>query len=113
LRSSKGWSPSQCARELTQNAKNGKTVSDVGVNKLTGLLDKKDAKDASIDKSTDPVVPEDAGNSGWEDEAHDQRDFDVVAVLPDNNSILIEVGDVGSANTLWVFCISQQKNYEQ
>ena len=71
--------------------------------KLTGLLDEKDAEDASVDETADPVAPEEAGNSGGEEEAHDKRDLDVVAVLPDDNGVLVEVGDVSAANALGVF----------
>jgi hypothetical protein len=74
------------------------------------LLDKKDTKNASIDKSADPVVPEDARHGGREDETHHQCYFDVVAVLPDNDSILIQIRDVSSTDPLGVFYISQQNN---
>jgi hypothetical protein len=71
---------------------------------LTGLLNKEVAENAGIDETTDPIVPEEACNSSWEKNSHDEGDPDIVAVLPDDNWILIEIRNVGSSNAFGVFC---------
>lgn len=67
-----------------------------------GLLDKEDTEDTGVDESTHPIVPEKAGDSRREDQAHEQDDLDVMLVLPDDNGVLVEIGDVGAANALGV-----------
>lgn len=67
-----------------------------------GLLDEEDAEDAGVDVATPPVTPAETGNESREDQAHEEDDLEVVLVLPDNNGILVQVGDVGTANTLGV-----------
>lgn len=73
-----------------------------GVDTEGGLLDDKDAQDAGVDKSSPPITPAETGNQAGEDHAHEDDGLDVVAVLPDDNGVIIEIGDVGAANTLGV-----------
>jgi len=68
----------------------------------SGLLDKEDAQDATIDEATLPVAPAEAGHEHGEDETHEEDNLEVVLVLPDHDWILIEIGDVGTANSLGV-----------
>lgn len=67
-----------------------------------GLLDEEDAEDTSVDESTEPVAPAETSDERREDKAHEEDDLEVVAVLPDDDLVLIQVGDVGTANTLGV-----------
>jgi hypothetical protein len=67
-----------------------------------GLLDEEDAEDTGIDEATHPVTPKETSNSRGEDETHEDDDLDVVLVLPDNDGVLVEVGDVGAADALGV-----------
>ena len=67
-----------------------------------GLLDEEDSEDASIDKATHPVTPAESGDEHGKSETHEENDLQVVSMLPDNNWILVEIADIGAANTLWV-----------
>jgi hypothetical protein len=67
-----------------------------------GLLDEEDAEDTSVDESALPVTPEKTGDSRGEDETHEDDNLDVVLVLPDNDRVLVQVGDVGAADALGV-----------
>lgn len=67
-----------------------------------GLLDEKDAEDTGVDVSTDPVAPTQAANESRKDQAHEDDGLEVVLVLPDDNRVLVQVGDVGAANSLRV-----------
>ena len=67
-----------------------------------GLLHEEDAQDAGVDEATEPVVPADTSNDAGEDQAHEEDDFEVVLVLPDDDRVVIEIGDVGAANSLGV-----------
>ena len=69
-----------------------------GVDAEGGLLYEKDAEDAGVDEAAEPVLPEKAGHEGGEDEAHEDDYFEVVFVLPDDDGVLVEIGDVGSAD---------------
>lgn len=67
-----------------------------------GLLDEEDSEDTSVDESSHPVTPSETGNEAREDHAHEDDGLDIVAVLPDDNRVIVQVGDVGAANSLWV-----------
>ena len=67
-----------------------------------GLLDEADSQNTGIDVTTDPVTPAKTADEGREDETHGNDALDEVAVLPDDNRVLVEVGDVGTASTLRV-----------
>merc|ERR1711881_103794 len=86
LRSSNGWSPSQCAREFTQKV----------------ACWTKKAEDPGVDEAAHPVTPAETADQAWEDQAHEEDDLEVVLVLPDDNGIVVQVRDVGTANSLRV-----------
>ena len=67
-----------------------------------GLLHEEDAQDAGVDEAAKPVVPAKAGDDAREDQTHEKDDLEVVLVLPDDNGIVVEIGDVGAANSLGV-----------
>lgn len=73
-----------------------------GVDTEGSLLDEANSEDTGIDEATDPVTPTETGNEGREDETHGENALDVVAVLPDDDGVLVEIGDVGSALSLRV-----------
>ena len=58
------------------------------------LLNEKDTKDPSIDKTAEPVAPAKTADKHREDEAHEDDDGKVVFVLPHHYRILIQVGYV-------------------
>jgi hypothetical protein len=60
-------------------------------------------QNTSIDKSTDPVIPEETGHGSWEDDTHHKGNLDIISVLPNNDGILVEVGDVCATDTLGIF----------
>jgi len=66
------------------------------------LLDEKDTENTSVNIAASPVTPAEAGNKRWEDDAHDKCDPNVVLVLPDDNRVLVEIADVGTANSFGV-----------
>lgn len=73
-----------------------------GVDTEGGLLDEEDAENTSVDEAAEPVTPAETGNDGGEDETHEDDGLQVVAVLPDHHGVVVEVRDVGSADTLGV-----------
>lgn len=68
----------------------------------SSLLDEEDSEDTGIDKSTDPVTPAKTSNKSREDQPHKDNNPQVVLMLPDNNRVFIQVGNIGAANTLRV-----------
>lgn len=66
-----------------------------------GLLDKAAAQNAGINQPTLPVAPY-AAHDGREDPGHGHDGKDVVPVLPHDERVLVEVGDVGAADALGV-----------
>lgn len=73
-----------------------------GVDAEGGLLDEADAQNAGVDETTQPVVEHEATEDGGEDEAHEDDALEVVAVLPDNDAVLVEVANVAAADALGV-----------
>lgn len=67
-----------------------------------GLLDEEDSQNTSVDESSHPITPAKTGNEAREDHTHEDDDLDVIAMLPDNDRIIVQVGDVRTANALWV-----------
>ncbi|KAJ8608845.1 hypothetical protein MRB53_039431 [Persea americana] len=66
-----------------------------------GLLDEEDAKDAGVDYAALPVAPAETGDESGEDEAHEKDDPEVVLVLPSDDCVLVEVGNVGAGRCAW------------
>jgi hypothetical protein len=67
-----------------------------------GLLDEEDAQDAGVDEAALPVAPAEASDEAGEDQAHEDDGLDVVAVLPDDDGVVVQVRDVGTADALGV-----------
>lgn len=68
----------------------------------SSLLDEADAEDTGVDETTNPVVPAKTADEGGEDEGHGENNLDVVAVLEDNDGVLVKIGNVGAALVLGV-----------
>ena len=66
------------------------------------LLNEEDSEDTRVDESTPPISPSDARDEAREDHAHEDDRLDIVAVLPDNDWIIVQVRDVSAADSLWV-----------
>lgn len=73
-----------------------------GVDAESGLLDEEDTQNASIDVAAKPVTPADASNQSREDKGHKDDTLYEVPVLPDNDGVLVEIGDIGTTSTLRV-----------
>jgi len=73
-----------------------------GVDTEGGLLNEEDTKDTGVDETTEPVSPSNTGDKHGEDHSHEDDGLDVVAVLPDDDWVVVEVGDIGTADSLWV-----------
>ena len=67
-----------------------------------GLLDEEDSENSSVDESTLPVSPSKTSDKAREDHAHEYESLDIVAMLPNNNWIIIQIRNVRSPNALWV-----------
>lgn len=72
------------------------------VNTEGRLLNNEDAQDTSVNEAANPVVPAQTSDHGGEDETHGDNAREEVQVLPDNDGVLVEVGDVGSADALGI-----------
>lgn len=73
-----------------------------GVHAEGSLLDEEYTEDTSVDKSTDPVTPSETSNKRWEDQPHEDNNPEIMLVLPNNNRILVQVGDVCSTDSFRV-----------
>lgn len=73
-----------------------------GVDAEGRLLNEADAENTGIDVATEEVTPEEAADEGREDDTHADDGLDEVAVLPDDDGVLIEVRNVGAAGLLRV-----------
>lgn len=49
---------------------------------------------ASIEEATLPVVPEETGDDGRNNVGHEDEEPDVVFVLPADNDVAVQVGDI-------------------
>lgn len=68
----------------------------------SSLLNEEDSENTGVDETTKPITPTKTCNETRKDHAHKDDSLDVVAVLPNNDWVIVQVGDVGTANTLWV-----------
>lgn len=68
----------------------------------SGLLDEEDAEDAGVDEAAHPVTPAETCNQGREDQTHEKDHLEVVPVLPHHDRVIVQVGNVGAANSLRV-----------
>lgn len=73
-----------------------------GVDAECGLLDEEDAEDATVDEAPKPVTPTDTTDEHGENKAHEENNLEVVAMLPDNDWIFVQVGNVCAADTLGI-----------
>lgn len=73
-----------------------------GVDAEGGLLNEADTEDTGVDVATNPVTPAEAADESGKNKGHEDDGLEVVAVLPDNDGVLVEIGDVGTAGVLRV-----------
>lgn len=66
------------------------------------MLNEEDSEDTSVDESSNPVTPTKTGNKAGEDHSHEYDGLDVISVLPDNDRVIVKIGNIGTANSLWV-----------
>ena len=97
--SSKGVSPSQWAKELTQKVDYvTASVLDQSAEKATDtyVVDEAQASCAGKVEAALPVTPEKSSDDGGENEAHPDDEPDVPPVLPSDDRVLAEVANVGN-----------------
>lgn len=68
-------------------------------------MDEEDTENAGIHNAANEIPPEDSRNQAWEQETHGKCNDFIVPVLPNHNGVLVEVGDIGTADTLGVLCV--------
>ena len=73
-----------------------------GVDAESGLLHEEDTENPRVDEASFPVAPAETRYEHGEDETHHEDYLEVVAMLPDDNGIFVEVGDVGTADAFGV-----------
>jgi hypothetical protein len=67
-----------------------------------GLLDKGKSKNSSIYKTTLPITPSQPSNEHREQHPENQDDRSIVLVLPDDDGVLIQIGNIGPATVFGV-----------
>ena len=73
-----------------------------GVDAEGSLLDEADTEDTTVNEAAEEVTPEETTEQSREDESHEDDRLDVVAVLPDDDRVFVQVSDVGTALVLGV-----------
>ena len=73
-----------------------------GVDAESGLLNKEDSENTGVNESTGPVSPTETSNEAREDHAHENDRLDIVSVLPDNDRVVIQIRNVGTADAFGV-----------
>ena len=66
------------------------------------LLDEENPEDSAVDEAAEPVAPAETAGKHGKEEAHEHDHLEIVAVLPNDDWVFVEVGYVGTADTLWV-----------
>src|SRR4051812_2543024 len=56
------------------------------------LLNKENSEDSSVDETSLPVSPSETTDEAGEDHSHEDDGLDVVAMLPDNDRVIVQVG---------------------
>lgn len=68
----------------------------------SSLLDEEDSENTAVDEATEEVAPAETADEHREDQGHENDRLDVVTVLPDDDGILVEVGDISAADAAGV-----------
>lgn len=71
------------------------------------LLNRHDTEDTSVDESSFPISPAEPRDQGRHDPGEEYRNRGIVLVLPNNEGVVGEVGDVGAAVFLVVLVKKQ------
>ena len=97
--SSNGDSPSQWAREFTQNVdcRAGPTVSVVHppAKEATHMMNETQPQHTRIHVPALGITPPNPRNKSGHDERHQQDEPQVIPVLPPNNGVLVEITNIG------------------
>ncbi len=71
-----------------------------GVDTECCLLDEEYSQDASVDEAAPPIAPSKTSNKHGEANAHEEYRLDVIAVLPNDNGVIIKIRDISTADPL-------------
>lgn len=63
------------------------------------MVDEEEASGAGEEESAAEVAPAESSDDGREDEAHAEDEREIVAVLPLDDRVVVEVGNVGDTGT--------------
>ena len=77
-----------------------------GVDAEGRLLDEEGSEDAGVDETALPVTPE-ATDAAGEDVGHEHGNLHIMVVLPDDNGVVGQVGDVGRTPKLRIWLEDQ------
>lgn len=64
-----------------------------------GLLDEENSQDAGVNEATHPVVEHQAAEDGGNYQRHGDNGLQIVLMLPDNDGVLVEISDIGAADS--------------
>ena len=73
-----------------------------GVDTKGRLLHEEDAKNAGINEAALPVTPAKTSQKHGKDEAHEDDNLEVVTMLPHDDRVIVQIGNVGTTDPLWV-----------
>jgi hypothetical protein len=65
-------------------------------------LDEEDAENSGINKTSFPISPAQSGNEATEYQSHENDTLNIIPVLPNNDSIIVQVGNIGTADAFRV-----------
>ncbi len=66
------------------------------------LLHEENPKDAAIHKATPPIPEESTACHGGENQTHEDDHLEVMAMLPDDDGVFIQIGNIGTADSLGI-----------
>lgn len=73
-----------------------------GVDTECGLLDEKEPQDTCIDQTALPITPSQSSDHHWEKHSENKNEFAIVVVLPHDDGVLVQVGDICPTTILGV-----------
>jgi len=67
-----------------------------------GRIPHSHSQDTTVDETTQEITPAETADKGGHNQSHGHHGLEIVAVLPDDNGIIVQVGNVGAANAAGV-----------
>lgn len=73
-----------------------------GIDTESGLLDEEESQDTCIDQTAFPITPTQSSDYHWEKHSENKNEFTIVVVLPHDDGVLVQVGNICPATILGV-----------